>query len=256
MNGIYPGAEWKPLANPQPPGLGGDGKPRVLIFHTMVGNLEGTDSYFRHGNGEGYSGTESHFGIGGPHDGPLDGAVWQWTSLLSQADAQYSGNVYGTSVETADGGDPRNPWSPAQLAAMIRLGVWWCRTFGRPAVLVPTADAFGIGYHSQFYTWNQSGHICPGDVRIRQLTRDVIPGIAGVLKGGAHRLYSLTRVLYDGVTGNDVKALQQVLGIVEDGVFGPNTKRAVESFQARRGLVADGIVGRATAQALNWTFSG
>lgn len=77
----YPGASWRPLGTQSEPLI----TPRVLVFHTMVGYLRGTDSLFRR---EGYTGTESHFGVGGPWDGgALDGAVWQWQSIDRQADA-------------------------------------------------------------------------------------------------------------------------------------------------------------------------
>ena len=47
------------------------GVPRILIVHTMVGGLRGTDSMFR---GQGYTGTESHFASAARATGP------RWTA--------------------------------------------------------------------------------------------------------------------------------------------------------------------------------
>jgi cell wall-associated NlpC family hydrolase len=50
--------------------------------------------------------------------------------------------------------------------------------------------------------------------------------------------------------GPSVRWVQRRLNIAVDGVYGPNTARAVRRFQRRRGLTADGIVGPATWRAL------
>lgn len=56
--------------------------------------------------------------------------------------------------------------------------------------------------------------------------------------------------------GSDVLEIQQALiragegALMADGVYGPDTERAVRDFQQRRGLTADGIVGPATRSAL------
>ena len=47
-----------------------------------------------------------------------------------------------------------------------------------------------------------------------------------------------------------VKALQRALGITADGIYGPQTRRAVRRYQRRNGLVVDGIAGPQTLAAL------
>jgi len=45
-----------------------------------------------------------------------------------------------------------------------------------------------------------------------------------------------------------VKAVQKVLGIKQDGEFGPTTEKHVIKYQKNNGLTADGIVGNGTAK--------
>jgi len=49
-----------------------------------------------------------------------------------------------------------------------------------------------------------------------------------------------------GSKGEDVKKLQQKLGLGADGVFGAGTVNAVKKWQTENGLTADGIVGDGT----------
>jgi peptidoglycan DL-endopeptidase CwlO len=56
--------------------------------------------------------------------------------------------------------------------------------------------------------------------------------------------------LHRGSHGSGVAAVQRALGIPADGIFGPQTRRAVRAFQAAHGLVVDGIVGPQTSAAL------
>ena len=51
-------------------------------------------------------------------------------------------------------------------------------------------------------------------------------------------------------TGVDMRAVQRRLGVVVDGVVGPQTRRAIRRFQRANGLVVDGIVGPQTLGAL------
>jgi soluble lytic murein transglycosylase-like protein len=53
-----------------------------------------------------------------------------------------------------------------------------------------------------------------------------------------------------GDRGSAVRSIQRKLRIPADGIFGPQTERAVKRFQSRHDLVPDGIVGPLTRRAL------
>jgi putative chitinase len=53
-------------------------------------------------------------------------------------------------------------------------------------------------------------------------------------------------LLKTGSTGEDVKKLQNKLGLKADGVFGNGTTEAVKKWQAENGLTPDGLVGAGT----------
>jgi len=64
---------------------------------------------------------------------------------------------------------------------------------------------------------------------------------AGRRRGGRHR----ARHSRPGRRGG-VRALQRAIGVPADGVFGPQTERALKRWQRRHGLVSDGIAGPQT----------
>lgn len=56
--------------------------------------------------------------------------------------------------------------------------------------------------------------------------------------------------LKKGSKGDEVKQLQSLLELTQDGIFGSATESAVKSFQSSHGLVVDGIVGSNTWKVL------
>lgn len=165
---------------------------RIAIIHTMVGYLNGTDTYFRRSD----IGLESSFGIGGQYDGPqLDGAIYQWMRIFDVADANGEANYYGASWETSDGGGERYKewWSQKQSESLAQSIAAWCLFFNRPAVLIDRAlpNRTGIAYHRQGVpgyknpeddSWSpDKGKICPGFERSDQLVRVIIPRVQQIL---------------------------------------------------------------------------
>jgi len=88
-----------------------------------------------------------------------------------------------------------------------------------------------------------------------------IIGIGSVTATAAINRESVPVVLKQGSTGSEVKTVQQKLknwgyynGAV-DGIYGTQTRKAVEYFQRKNGLTVDGIVGKKTLSALGISSS-
>jgi resuscitation-promoting factor RpfB len=75
-------------------------------------------------------------------------------------------------------------------------------------------------------------------------------GAATAKKGKGKGQVESAVVLKRGDRGAAVRKLQAALELPVDGVFGPQTEKAVKSFQKRKGLTVDGIVGPDTRDAL------
>lgn len=189
------GALYRPLGTQsEPPMRSHD----IVCLHTMVGYLWSTDAMFK---GGGYTGTESHFGVGGRWGSDstrgLDGVVYQWQDTVYSADANLDGWHRVISIETADNAPKLardlEPWTPRQLDAIAACVAWCCRTYDIPASLVPDSKPGrrGIAYHRQGIdpwrvaggeVWSGAdGKECPGDARISQLKNVVIPRVREIL---------------------------------------------------------------------------
>ena len=57
-----------------------------------------------------------------------------------------------------------------------------------------------------------------------------------------------------GSTGEKVKQIQKIVGVSEDGIYGPQTEAAVRQWQSNLGITADGAWGPQTEQATHDLF--
>ena len=127
---------------------------------------------------------ESHFGLG------FDGSLGQYIGTQTRADANMHANLRpdGTgavSCESASNLQHTDPWTDAQVEALIELGVWLHREHGLPLRICRTHDDPGYGYHRLFPEWSDGGTACPGDARVQQFHDVVFPGIVARTAGTA-----------------------------------------------------------------------
>ncbi|MFB8241987.1 N-acetylmuramoyl-L-alanine amidase [Kitasatospora purpeofusca] len=173
----YPGAEkmeLQPESDQQPAIV-----PTQLICHSIAApwTPRRTYEYWRDSTN-----LESHFGVG------YNGAAGQFIGTETRADANYGANrrADGTgavSVETAADNENSDPWTDAQIEALIRIGVWVHQTHGIPLRICRTASDPGYGIHRMFPEWSGGGTECPGDARARQFRDVVFPGIVARASG-------------------------------------------------------------------------
>jgi hypothetical protein len=97
----------------------------------------------------------------------------------------------------------------------------------------------------------RSPRIAVAAICVALLCAAAVPALAdpgATASGGASA--STEIIVKRGDRGSAVRSIQRQLGIPADGVFGPQTERAVKRFQRRHDLVPDGIVGPLTRGAL------
>ncbi|MFJ4926811.1 N-acetylmuramoyl-L-alanine amidase [Streptomyces sp. NPDC088736] len=173
----YPGAkkmELQPESDAQPAI-----RPTQFILHSIVApwTPERTYEYWRDSTN-----LESHFGLG------YDGSLGQYIGTQTRADANAAANLRadGTgavSLESASNLQASDPWTAAQVEALIKLGVWLHQEHEIPLRICRSASDPGYGYHRLFSAWNPDGHACPGDARIKQFKEVVFPGIVARATG-------------------------------------------------------------------------
>lgn len=111
-----------------------------------------------------------------------------------------------------------------------------------------------IGYMGT--TGNSTGVHLHFGIKLNNAWVDPEPYLTGLKNMGGERMTLTLRTLSQGMRGEDVKTLQQLLnakinaGLVPDGKFGPLTHAALTRYQAANRLLADGKCGPATWSAL------
>ncbi len=236
-------------------------RPTQLIFHSIAAPWSGERmyEYWRDSTN-----LESHFGCA------YDGGLWQYIGTQTRADANASANrrpdgTGAVSVETASNLEHTDPWTDAQVASLIRLGVWMHQHHDLPLRICRTWDDPGYGYHRLFAPWSLGGTACPGNARVAQFRGEVFPGIVAELGGHPPTVpvvdlsLSIDAARSDPsapgtpVTYAGVRYIENALvaeGLLDtslaDGHYGTSTVTAYAAWQRRMGYSgsdADGIPG-------------
>jgi len=145
----------------------------VTAHGGAIGSILGVVLHVTAGEGDPYNEfvtpanqVSSHFGVGNGQGGMADGAIEQYVDTSQQSWAQAAGNASYLSIETE--GQPTEPLTAAQVAAVGRLMAWANQTHGVPLVVVDTVGQRGLITHGDGgAAWG--GHTdCPGPLRSAQ----------------------------------------------------------------------------------------
>lgn len=230
----FPEAQWRPLADNWA-SQGRMTRYDLVILHTMVGSLVGTDGFFRK---DGYGGVESHFGVG------ADGTVYQWQDTQYRAEANGTANSRAISIETEDintrvwpkwntnDGAAVPAWTDAQVQSIAKILAWASTQHAIPLVGVASSGSKvrGIAYHrlgvpghagatssiTGGELWSSAaGKVCPGPRRTAQ-----IPGIINMavrLRDGGSK--TLVKPAPQPTIPPEASKMQIELYVAGDGSF-------------------------------------
>jgi hypothetical protein len=144
---------------------------RAVICHTNGGGSGSMFGWFS-GNARGNHGAENRH-VGAHFQVMKDGTVEEYVDTDYVIYHAYSASEFAVGIETEDDGHPETPWTPAQLASIVKL----CRELGVPGQLLKDGPSDGVGWHEQYRDWNQTAHACPGKVREQQIRTHIIPAL-------------------------------------------------------------------------------
>jgi putative chitinase len=105
-----------------------------------------------------------------------------------------------------------------------------------------------IGLEDRTARYTRAKALLGGKVSAPPVTEQAKPASAS--KPAAAAPKAAQRTLTRGMKGDDVKRMQQALGIAADGDFGFGTAGALKKWQRENGLEADGVAGPATLAKL------
>jgi len=168
-----PGSHWRPLVewNTQ----GSYAKDKFIVHST--GNAhdtaEGIYQFFNRPEVV----VESTFIVG---KSPADPTL-QVLDSSAMADANLNANASGIAVEMCGAAD--EPFTDWQVSELVRIARWAMTAHpGITPDVCATATSPGFGWHVMFGApgpWTPVAKVCPGQVRIDQLTHHIFPAIFG-----------------------------------------------------------------------------
>ena len=121
-----------------------------------------------------------------------------------------------------------------------------------PAEVAKYAESIGVNGIG-LYDTDSDGHFVHIDIRTEksfwfghaQQKRTTFGGATEPAKNTKVCTVNLN-ILEKGSQGEDVRALQKLLGVTDDGIFGAKTDAALRAYQKAKGLTVDGICGAKT----------
>lgn len=200
-----------------------------VVFHWIVGYLASADARFTQPRQ-----TATQYAVGpkaihqyvedqyrAPGTGH-NGANTNYISIEHEAGYQHNGTYFPGSAEMLE--------NSAQLVAFLSRKHGWGK-------MVPGVNAFG---HREFVAT-----MCPGTLPWHWVCdrANEINGQQGGVPTNPGGTASLPTGKYNGY---DIRTIQAKVGAVQDGIYGPDTKRMVALWQGANGLEADGVVGPRT----------